>query len=159
MMGASIDDLRDIHLPPPPGLWPPAPGWWLVLAIGAIVALLLVRRHQRRRPLQCAVRELDTLARAHAHTSDSVELARGISRVLRRYALWRFPQDRVAGLSGAAWLQFLDARGGHGAFTSGAGSVLGDLPYRPAATGAALSDRETEVLVALARQWLRNNAP
>ena len=28
----SLQNLNDIALPAPPGLWPPAPGWYVVLA-------------------------------------------------------------------------------------------------------------------------------
>ena len=159
MIKASIDQLRDIHLPPPPGLWPPAPDWWVLLAAAIVIAVWLVRRHRRGRPLRAALRKLDIVARTCAHTHDAVELARGIGAVLRRYARWRFPEAPTAGLSGAAWLDFLDAHGGQGEFVSGAGAVLDTLPYRPATATPALTDSETQALLELARRWLRTNAP
>lgn len=159
MITASIDQLRDIHLPPPPGIWPPAPGWWALLATAIVIAVWLARRHRRGRPLRAALRKLDIVARTCAHTHDAVELARGIGAVLRRYARWRFPEAPTAGLSGAAWLDFLDAHGGQGEFVSGAGAVLDTLPYRPASATPALTDSETRALLELARRWLRTNAP
>jgi len=158
MITASID-LRDIHLPPPPGIWPPAPGWWVLLAAAIAVAVWLARRHRRGRPLRAALRELDSVARTCAQTHDAVELARGIGAVLRRYARWRFPDALTAGLSGTAWLDFLDAHGGQGEFVSGVGAVLDTLPYRPTTATPALSDSETRTLLALARRWIRTNAP
>lgn len=159
MIPPSIDQLRDIHLPPPPAAWPPAPGWWVLLAAGTAVAAWLAYRHRRGKPLRTALRDLDAVARAHTQTHDAVELARGICTVLRSYARRRFPDARIAGLSGPAWLAFLDAHGGHGAFGAGAGAVLDTLPYRPATAAPALSQGEAEALLALARRWLRSNAP
>lgn len=160
MPSPSLDQLRDIHLPPPPGLWPPPPGWWFVaLTLGLGAVLWIARRRARRRPLRAALCELDALAHTHAHQGDDVLLARGISRLLRRYALWRFPQAGAAGFIGADWLQFLDRHGGAGRFTHGPGAQLASLPYRPA--DAAPHEREADIaaLLALARHWLRANAP
>lgn len=159
MTGASLDNLRDIHLPPPPGLWPPAPGWWLAGSVcAAAAALWLLRRHLRRRPLREALHELAVLADAHAASPDAVQLARGVSRLLRRYALWRFPHAGAAGLTGAAWLRFLDAHGGAGSFAGGPGALLETLPYRPPGHAAA-QDVDAAPLIATARRWLRANAP
>lgn len=156
MTSPSLDQLRDIHLPPTPGLWPPAAGWWLVALILVLGTVLWVaRRRIRQRPLRAALRELDALARTHAR--DDVLLARGISRLLRRYVLWRFPQAGAAGLTGKDWLQFLDQHGGAGCFTQGPGAVLASLPYRrPRAAG---QEADAAALLALARHWLRMNAP
>ena len=160
MASPSLDMLRDIHLPPAPGLWPPAPGWWLVvLALGVGAALWIARRRIRRRPLRGALRELDALAAAHAANRDSVLLACGISRLIRRYALWRFPLAAAGGLSGADWLRFLDRHGGTGDFMHGPGAVLETLPYRPPQQGNVDGEADTMALVALARRWLRENAP
>lgn len=150
----TIDALRDIHMPPPPGLWPPAPGWWFVATVVALIAAAWwIRRHRRRAPLRAALRELEALSRRFAGPKDAVALASGISRLLRRYAVWRFPDCAAAGLTDADWLAFLDARGGKGAFSAGPGAVLVSLPYR--ATGNA----DVTALVALARRWLEGNAP
>lgn len=153
MDNASLDALRDIHLPPPPGVWPPAPGWWLVaLAILASGLALRWRSASRRRPLRAALDEIDRLAGAYRLDADAVQLASGISAVLRRYAHLRFPDATTAGLTGADWLRFLDERGGNGAFRDGPGAALASLPYR--AVGAVDADG----LVALARRWLEANA-
>lgn len=159
MTAVSIDQLRDIHLPPPPGIWPPAPGWWMLLAATIAGALWFAYRHRRARPLRIALRELDAVAQTHARTQDAVELARGVGAVLRRYALSRFPEACPAGLDTRAWLDFLDAHGGQGEFVTGTGAVLGTLPYRPAGAAGALTHDEARALLALSRRWLRTNAP
>lgn len=154
MTAASLAALRDIHLPPAPPLWPPAPGWWLLAGVVLLAgAAWLAWRALRRRPLRAALRELDQLAAAHARSGDAPHLARGISRLLRRYACWRYPQAGVPALTGRAWLQFLDDHGLPGQFGVGAGAVLESLPYR------RQGDADTAALIQLARGWLCRNAP
>lgn len=152
MDNASLNALRDIHLPPPPGLWPPAPGWWLVaLAILAAGLALRRRRASRRRPLRDALNEIDRLAQTYRIDADAVRLAGGISTVLRHYACLRFPDATIAGLTGAEWLRFLDERGGNGDFRDGPGAALASLPYR------AVGIVDGDALIALARRWLEAN--
>lgn len=150
MAAPTLESLRDIHLPSEPMLWPPAPGWWLVaLFLLLLTGLWLLRRHLRRRPLRAALLELELLAKI----SEPVPFASGVSRLLRRYACWRYPDAGVAALTGAAWLQFLDQHGGAGQFQHGAGAVLDALPYRPDGTA------DQQALAMLVRDWLRRNAP
>lgn len=162
MTARTLDGLRDIHLPPEPGLWPPAPGWWIAAAALALVVAVLARRRLRRRPLRIALREVDRIAAEWQRHADRARLAGELSRLLRRYASWRFPQHRVAGLVGAAWLAFLDEHGGNGEFCSGIGARLDALPYRRPTRSdpdEPPHDAECEALTALVRRWLKANAP
>ncbi len=148
--------LRDIHLPGDPGFWPPAPGWWLVGAIGVallawltVVALRRFRVHRRRRRI---LAELAGLERELASEPRPDVLAR-VAMLLRRLALTRFPRERVAQLSGSAWLDFLDETGGKGRFATGPGRALGAGPYQRSLP----SDLDAPRLVALAREWIATN--
>lgn len=160
MNANALDSLRDLHLPSAPGLWPLAPGWWLVGgAVLVLVAVVLWRRHLRRRPLRAALGELAALSAAHRRDHDAVALARGLSRLLRAYAVHRFPHAAIAGAIGPDWLGFLDAHGGGGAFSAGSGVVLETLPYRAAPATLPESVPDPAALVALVRRWLEANAP
>jgi len=152
----ALAELRGYHFPDPVSWWPPAPGWWLLAALLLLATSALVwtlwRRQRRRAALRAALVELDTLAGAHDGL-DPAEFARRLSRLLRRYALARFPRREVAGLAGEDWLRFLDAHGGDQAFTRGPGRLLREAPYRPAGDAPALTE-----LAALARSWMLHNA-
>ena len=152
---ALTDQLRDIHLPAEPGLWPPAPGWWLLLLITAMLVIMLVMfligRLRQARFERGVLGELTHLER---HTSGS-ELAAGVSALLKRVALARYPRARVAALAGRDWLDFLDRNGGNGRFADGPGRVLADAPFAP--PSAPHSDLDPTALVALGKDWIRSN--
>lgn len=149
----SLADLRDIHLPPPPPLAALLPEWWMGAGAVAVFlsAVALIWYSVRRRRLRAALAELTRLAAQHRRDGDAPRLAAGLSRLLRRHALCRYPQAQVAGLAGVPWLEFLDAHGGGGAFTSGAGAALEWLPY------GGRGEADPAALIALVRNWLKAN--
>jgi len=144
--------LRDIHLPEPVSWWPPAPGWWLVLALSiglAALAVWLYRRPRRRKaPRRLALRELEQIRRSYAGHRDPRRLAAELSVLLRRTAISLFPRAEVAGLTGEAWLGYLDGVLGDGRFAHGVGRQLVSAPYRPAAA------IDAEALLTLCREWI-----
>lgn len=146
--------LRDIEMPAPPPLWPPAPGWWLLLLLASALSLLgLYWAWRRLRLRRTALRELVRLQRRFEVDGDAVQLAMGLSVLLRRVALARDAREQVAGLCGEDWLSYLDRRAGTRQFSAGPGRQLLTLPYRPQAQGADLA-----AMLELVRQWLRLNA-
>lgn len=143
--------LRDIHTGAPPP-WPPAPGWWLVLltvlALAALTVWLLRRRHGLRR---AALAELRRIERRWHADGDPAALAAGLSLLLRRVALAKAPRADVAGLTGEAWLAWLDAGVGP-RFASGPGRALLTLPF------GGGGGEQAEALLDLARRWLEVRA-
>ena len=113
--------LADIHLPPEIGLWPLAPGWWVVIALllaGSFwLCLLLVRRWQRQRRLNAALSTLENCFTAYqtalqekpAEQLDELKalLVNDVNQVLRRVALIHFPDQPIAGLGGESWVNFI----------------------------------------------------
>jgi hypothetical protein len=148
--------LRGYHLPEPVGWWPPAPGWWLValLLCGVLAGLVLwgVRRRRRMAAARSARAELAALRQAVDRDGDAHAFACGLSRLLRRFALARFPRRGVAGLTGEQWLSFLDVHGGAGRFSRHPGRLLIEAPYRQA------TDVPARELAALAEDWIAANA-
>ena len=103
-----LEQLRDIQPPPPAGLWPLAPGWWilaaLVLSALTIAAFLGWRRYRRQAPKRAA---LARLTRYTVPDRPTPEWYAGLNRLLKEAALARYPGDRPAGLSGQQWSRFL----------------------------------------------------
>lgn len=150
--------LRPYQLPDPVGWWPPASGWWLfALLVLALAAGLLWWWRRRRRAREASVqaeRELEALCVAFTRDGDALALARGCSRLLRRLAVARFGRTPAAGLTGEAWLAFLDARGGGETFRFGVGRVLLDAPYRHPHDGHG-GTLDASALCAAVRAWIR----
>ncbi|MDT8387105.1 MAG: DUF4381 domain-containing protein [Thiogranum sp.] len=144
--------LRDIHLPEPVSWWPPAPGWWLLLILLALLGALgyaLYRRHRRRALQRSAQQALRDIAARWQQSGNAAQLASELSILLRRLCLSRFPREQVAGLTGSAWLQRLDSElpGEH--FTSGIGRALIEAPY------AAEVRVDGDALLQLCERWIR----
>ncbi|HXH00574.1 MAG TPA: DUF4381 family protein [Xanthomonadaceae bacterium] len=136
--------LRDIHQPPAPPLWPPAPGWWLIAAgLVAVVALLWWLAARRRRRTRAIARLFDTAIRQAATPAAQVA---AMSELLRRAARRHHPQaDR---LQDTAWLRLLDGDAATPQFTdTDAGRLLVEGPFRDDIDAAAV-----EPLRVIARQ-------
>jgi hypothetical protein len=152
---AATLDLRDIHAAPLPAFWPPAPGWWVLTAV--LLATLVVlavwgyRRYRAYRQKVQIMAELEQLTSRYKKENNAV-FATEISTLLRRVALRRYARTRVAPLTGAAWLRFLDDTGGEGEFEKGVGRILEVGPYQP-----DTAEVPAEELLALARQWVSKN--
>lgn len=152
----SLEGLRAWHLPEPVSWWPPAPGWWVTAALVLLLLGSLVwwgfRRHRERAVARAAHRELQGLRGAFKTSGDSLSYIRGLSRLLRRFAIARYPRRRVAGLTGGDWLSFLDEKGGKGRFGNGIGRVLVDAPYRP------YGEIPADEIADLVKDWIAQNA-
>lgn len=111
MTSSWLRQLAPAHAPPPPGWWPPAPGWWILAALALLAAAAAAWRSldPHRASRRAALREL---RRIRAEQPDAGTSARAIESVLRRYAMAVFGGERVARLTGEAWLEFVAAEGG-----------------------------------------------
>lgn len=139
--------LRPLHAPPEVSWWPPAPGWWALLVLVFALVLLALWWRRPNRVQQAALRELERVRRLQGPQ----QLA-ALNRLLKRYALACWPRAEVAGLSGRGWLEFLDAHGGQGRFSAGAGNALLHGPY-------AAQVNIDPALLDLVREWVRANRP
>ena len=138
---ADLSNLRDIVVPPEVALWPPAPGWWILLAGGiamaAIFAGMIVAWYRRNAYRRAALVALDT-----ADADD-------ISTILKRAALAAWPRAEVASLTGADWLAFLDRTARSDVFTRGAGRDLETLAFGGAG--------DKQAVLTAARRWIRRH--
>lgn len=148
--------LRDLHLPPPVDWWPLAPGWWFVIALLALGLAWLIRLAWRKRqflaPRRHAVRSLAAIEADYLRHQDPVLLARQASELLRRTMLAYAPRHEVAGLTGEAWLSWLDRGLPVPYFHTEGGKSLLQLPYR--GPGGDFSDIDINALLSAIRMRL-----
>ncbi len=146
-----LADLRDIHAAPDPGFWPLAPGWWLlaVLLLITLVALgYAIRWYRRRRRQQAILKQFRIVYRTYQDHLDTTRLAAELHRLMRRVMLAAGAQ-RQLGLSGEAFLDYLDSGAAGQPFTSGPGRALLDAPYQRQA------EVDAEALQAVVQNWAR----
>jgi hypothetical protein len=144
--------LRDIHLPEPVSFWPPAPGWWLLaglLALITVISVVLYGRARRLRVYQSAAKMLAAIKQTQHH--DPLQTVTAVSVWLRRVAISTAPRANVAGLNGQAWLAYLDTSFKDRPFSEGVGRCLADAQYRKSLP----ADTNLDELLALCERWLK----
>ena len=149
--------LKDLHLPDPVGWWPLAPGWWFVLLVSVIAIAWgighVYRRWRFNAPRRYALDELARIEADYREHRDPVLLGKQLSELLRRGMLAYASREEVAGLTGDAWLEWLDRGMPVPYFHTEGGKHLLDLPYRD--PGGDLSGIDVDAMVSAVRVRLR----
>ncbi len=126
--------LRDLHLPDPVSWWPLAPGWWVLIVLVLIgvgwLLKLAWRKRQFTAPRRYAIRTLAAVEAEYLSHRNPVRLGQQVSELLRRGMLAYAPRHEVAGLTGEAWLRWLDNGLSVPYFHTEGGKSLLQLPYR-----------------------------
>ena len=122
-----------------------------------VAAVLLVRAWRKRRAHSAArrkaLRQLEESRSAYAYHGDPIVLGAEVSELLRRAMLAYAPRSEVAGLTGDAWLAWLDRDLDEPKFREGAGRSLLELPYRDPETLAG--DVDVDGMLAAVRERLQ----
>ena len=104
--------LRDIKLPPEPGFWPLAPGWWIL----AVVALLLLiwiglkayQRQQRKKRWLAIEQQLSVLEFEFQTQQNKQQLLQQLSAFLRRFVRHHLHDEQALSASGQDWIAYLN---------------------------------------------------
>ena len=142
--------LKEIPLPPPISWAPQTAGWVVVaLLVMAAIAWIAWRRHARwvaDRYRRAALAELAEIERTGATAM--------VPALLKRTALAFAPRAKVAALSDAEWLAFLDRTCPPGGFATGPGRALTTLAYGDA---IAVGEQDCRTLLELSRRWIEHH--
>lgn len=131
-----LQQLRDVHLPPEPAMWPPAFGWWLLAALGIAAAVWLIRKaiiaYQKRAPIRSAKALLNDMYDAYSVGQlPAIDFLHQANELLKRLLVRAFGRSEYASMSGNNWLAELDRVSASQDFTQGSGQVLGDARFAP----------------------------
>ena len=119
----------------------------LVIAGGLVVWSIAYCK--RTRPRRMALAQLQQVKQQYSAYADDQLAITQISNLLRRHALAVFSRSQVAGLSGQAWLQFLDTAGQTNQFSEGPGQSLRSGPYQAKGMASAAE------LLPLVERWIQ----
>ncbi len=141
----SLDNLRDIAVPPAVPWWPLAPGWYVVGTLALLGIALLTRRQWKLWKRNAYRREAMLRLHEAATTPEIADL-------LKRTALAAFPRFEVAALSGEDWCLWLEKT---------------SVAKIPAATRLILAEgvfnpdqnADSGELRAFASGWIKNHQP
>ncbi|WP_110951803.1 DUF4381 domain-containing protein [Pseudomonas bohemica] len=160
-----LDQLQPMILPAPISLWPPAPGWWLLLALLPVLGYGLWRARvllPRRAPDEATELPLDPLRQ-----SALIELAQlpkpydgapagawlqQINGLLKRLCRNDYPYSQSHTLNGRKWLAFLDNRCPAAGLTRW--MILVEGAYKPE---CKLDDKAINGLTQSVETWIRKH--
>ena len=144
--------LRDIHLPETISWFPPAIGWWLLLLLILLIIFgtWWLFKHLTRNTAVKSAHKLLAIIKADSNTAE-LEKLRKISMWLRRVSISTTNRDQSAGLTGKAWLSYLDNSVQGSPFSQGIGQCLINAQFRQAAP----DDLDINGLITLCELWLK----
>jgi len=129
-----LAELRELHLPPPVSFWPPAMGWIILFILMGLIflgAVYYLNVHFKRwRIKREALRRLKILYISWQKKPINSDVMCQLSILLRRVALVVYPREKVAGLTGFAWIQFLNQCVNQPLFTHELSDLLLSAPYQ-----------------------------
>lgn len=159
-----LAQLRDIHLPDSIGLWPLAPGWWILAALLITGCVLLWRFLRARKQALAYRRAACALLQQHwndfKNDGNTQDYLQNLQVTLRRIAL-SFDTSS-ASLTGEQWLAFLDQstaakkheKRDQQGFQSELGQILLTQAYRQS---PQVSDEQLRQLHDLTLHWARSH--
>lgn len=126
-----LQQLRDVHTPLDPSLWPPAIGWWVlaILVVGVITFIILrvYSQYQRGRPIRAARQLIDAqFEQVNRGDMTAVNFLHESNEILKRVLVPGLGRQQFASLTGDQWLKALDEMTGTNHFTQGGGQILGN---------------------------------
>ncbi|MAR00062.1 MAG: hypothetical protein CMI00_05930 [Oceanospirillaceae bacterium] len=144
--------LADIVQPDPVGLWPLAPGWWLliILTLALLVAAVMLLRQllKIRRLRRQALALIDAARDRYEAGGDASNYCSEINQALKRY--WRFynADPAIVTSDGDAWIALLNRQCSSIIFHERIADSLAQGPYRK------IARLNVEVIDQAARDWL-----
>jgi len=131
---SSTLNLRDIHLPDDPSMWPLAIGWWLVIVLIVVMIYFFLKKisqlRKQKQLINLMQKELNVINLAFKKHKNNHQLACEISELLKRFVRHILKDNQAASLSGNAWIGYLNKQSNSEIFTPFI-SELTQAQYQP----------------------------
>ncbi|MGH1469912.1 MAG: DUF4381 domain-containing protein [Cellvibrionaceae bacterium] len=136
-----LAQLKDIQLPEPIGIWPPAPGWWILafvcIGLAGFITWKYLHYKKQQQYRKIAIKFLESEKSELVKHKDLKRYLQNISTILRRTALTAYSNQGIEPLQGEEWLKFLDSKMAekvankkHLSFVNGDAKKIITLPYQ-----------------------------
>jgi len=146
-----LSQLRDIHGAAEPAWWPPAPGWWLLVALALLGLYFVARagwqRWAARRRRRAWLQALEAVDQQWDPRSQPHQYLAGMNRLFRAVALKAFPDSACGRLQGDDWVAFIRSQLPEGPALTCL-TALARGPYEP------LPEFDAPALREQARAWV-----
>ncbi len=114
-------ELRDIHLPADPSIWPLAFGWWILIIVVGIIVYFVYKKWAKLKQLkqvnQLLQSELLSIRNNFKQHQDKHRLAADISELLKRFVRHVLKDSNATSLTGQDWIEYLNSRVDSDVFT------------------------------------------
>ena len=166
MFGPQSADLQpegliEIALPRAIPYRPETIGWFILLGLVFIFLIWIVYRrykhHKANRYRLWALEKLQDIERILRQNLGLEKALAEIPVLVKQTALHCFPREKVACLSGEAWLRFLDVSYGGTDFTDGPGQILEQTAYQPQKKLEQYKAEEIRDLIRVVRKWIKKH--
>ena len=147
----TANNLRDIHLPDAISWWPPAIGWWILLAL-IIIAFVFIPKLYRRMtytPLnKVAHITFQNIVTDYKNNNDESAFVIETSKFLRQIVMSYCGREEIAQLTGDKWIQTLNSITEQDYFSSEIKQTLLNAPYQKSIS------IDAEQLINSVQNWL-----
>ncbi len=149
MQTIDLTPLKNIQLQTEPAFFPPAIGWWLILItvfifiVGSVIWFYLYYTS----PKQYSLRLLKNL---YEQSLTPIEFGIEISKLLKRVALFAFPKEDIASLSGKDWKLFLMTHA-PGSLNAQQAEFISEVAYLPVQKAVAINQ---DTLYTAVKEWI-----
>lgn len=149
MKTIDLAPLKNIHLQAEPDFFPPAIGWWIIfiMVFVLIVICLIWFYWYYTSPKQYSLRLLKSL---YKQNLSPIEFGIEISKLLKRVALFAFPNEDIASLSGKTWKLFLMTHAS-GSLNAQQAEFISEVAYLPVQKAVAINQ---DTLYTAVKEWI-----
>lgn len=154
----SLNNLHSIVLPPVEGIWPVAPGWYMVasLLIGVVIYFVFKSTQKRKanQYRQDALSQLTALQKKFDQGEEGKAL-RALPVLIKATALYAYSRKTIASLYGDGWIDFLNDTLSTPHFNKEDGVVLTQISYGTPNAMLALSKEQSSQFFGHVKYWIQ----